>query len=407
MRTKPSAASSAAGLAPDARLLACAIDPATVDTIRQFVIARNWRQAEVIEGGLSTARLRLEAAAAPRLLIVDIDDAADPVESLTALSEISPPDMSVIAIGQYNDLSLYRSLMELGITEYLTKPVTVAAIERALLKDERHAPARSEQKEARIVTLIGARGGVGTTTIAAGVAWCLAEFDKQMVSALDLDLHFGNLALSLDLVPGSGLREALEYPTRIDSRLLGAGALAKSERLRIFAAEESLLEQPKVAPGAVETILNVLRTDCDFIVIDMPRMLDDVARRILSLANAIVVATDLSLSSARDTMRLVELARAVAPAAQRLVVGNQVGASHRGEVGRSDFERVVGLPLDHVIPFEGNVALATSSSGAALPAALRNSKASAALRAIAVQLSGKEAPAKRRVLLPSWLRRSA
>ena len=267
----------------------------------ELIAARNWRNAEVIDGGLVAARGRLEQSSAPRLLIVDVDDVADPVQSLSELADISPAEMSVIAIGQYNDLSLYRDLLELGVTEYLTKPVTVATLERALLKEERRAAPRQEHKEAQIIVLLGARGGVGTTTVAAGIAWCLAEEEKQSVTLVDLDLHFGNLALSLDLVPGSGLREALEYPTRIDSRLLGSATLSKTERLRVLAAEEALIEQPQVAPGALDAVFNVLRADCDFIIIDMPRHLDDVARRVVTLATTICIVTDLSLAAARDT----------------------------------------------------------------------------------------------------------
>ncbi|HXP32187.1 MAG TPA: AAA family ATPase [Stellaceae bacterium] len=406
--SEPGTGTSSASGGP--RLLACLIDPATMQAVHELIAARNWRNAEVIDGGLVAARGRLEQSSAPRLLIVDVDDVADPVQSLSELADISPAEMSVIAIGQYNDLSLYRDLLELGVTEYLTKPVTVATLERALLKEERRAAPRQEHKEAQIIVLLGARGGVGTTTVAAGIAWCLAEEEKQSVTLVDLDLHFGNLALSLDLVPGSGLREALEYPTRIDSRLLSSATLSKTERLRVLAAEEALIEQPKVAPGALDAVFNVLRTDCDFIIIDMPRHFDDVARRVVTLASTICIITDLSLAAARDTIRLIELAKGMSPGARRLIIGNHVGANHRGEVSKADFERAVATPLDHVIPFDATVALATSSTGAALPAAMRTSKAAAAIRAIAIQLSGKQPAAKRALmatLLPSWLKRSA
>ena len=395
------------------RLLACLGDPATAQVIRDFAVAQRWRNAAIVDGGVVAAHGQLQSQAAPNLLIVDIDDTEEPVQALCALAELCPPEMSVIAIGQRNDLNLYRDLIELGVTDYLPKPITVDALGRALRRSKK-AQGEAENTKAQVITLMGARGGVGTTTVAAGLAWCLAHLHHRSVALVDLDLHFGNLALSLDLVPGPGLREALEYPARMDARLLASAILHESPQLSVLAAEEPLIDLPQISTGAADAMVSVLRNDCDFIIFDLPRHLDDNVRRTITIANTIAVVTDLSLTAARDTLRLVELNRVLSPTAKHLVLGNQVGAPHRGEVGRTEFERVVGLGLDHAIPFEAQTALTTASTGMPLPAALRNSKAAAELAVLAQQISGTEAPQRRSFLpskllpgLPSWLKRSA
>jgi pilus assembly protein CpaE len=395
------------------RLLACLADPASAQVIRDFVAAQRWRNASIIEGGVVAAHAQLQQQTAPNLLIVDVDDAEDPVQSLYALAEFCPPEVSVIAIGQRNELALYRDLIELGVTDYMPKPITVQMLERALRRGKR-SHTGDEPSKAQVITLMGARGGVGTTTVAAGLAWCLAHLHHRNVALVDLDLHFGNLALSLDLVPGPGLREALEYPARMDARLLSSAMLHESPQLSVLAAEEPLVDLPQIAAGAADTLVTVLRSDCDFIIFDLPRHLDEVVRRTLTDATSVCVVTDLSLAAARDTLRLVEFNRVLSPTAKHVVLGNQVGAPHRGEVGRAEFERVVGLTLDFAIPFEPQTALTTSSTGTALPAALRNSKAAAEIAAMAQHISGTEAPQKRSRLptkllphLPGWLKRSA
>jgi pilus assembly protein CpaE len=395
------------------RLLACLADPASAQVIRDFVAAQRWRNASIIEGGVVAAHAQLQQQTAPNLLIVDVDDAEDPVQSLYALAEFCPPEVSVIAIGQRNELALYRDLIELGVTDYMPKPITVQMLERALRRGKR-SHTGDEPSKAQVITLMGARGGVGTTTVAAGLAWCLAHLHHRNVALVDLDLHFGNLALSLDLVPGPGLREALEYPARMDARLLSSAMLHESPQLCVLAAEEPLVDLPQIAAGAADTLVTVLRSDCDFIIFDLPRHLDEVVRRTLTDATSVCVVTDLSLAAARDTLRLVEFNRVLSPTAKHVVLGNQVGAPHRGEVGRAEFERVVGLTLDFAIPFEPQTALTTSSTGTALPAALRNSKAAAEIAAMAQHISGTEAPQKRSRLptkllphLPGWLKRSA
>jgi len=400
-------------IATGPRLLACLGDPASAQVVRDFAAAQRWRNAAIVEGGVVAAHDQLQSQTAPNLLIVDVDDTEDPVQALYALAEFCPPEMSVIAIGQRNDLNLYRDLIELGVTDYLPKPITVQMLERALKRNKR-GHGGDEPSKAQIITLMGARGGVGTTTVAAGLAWCLAHLHHRSVAVVDLDLHFGNLALSLDLVPGPGLREALEYPARMDQRLLGSAMLHESPQLSVVAAEEPLVDLPQVAAGAADALVTVLRADCDFIIVDLPRHLEEIVRRTITVATTIGVVTDLSLAAARDTLRLVEFNRVLSPTAKHMVIGNQVGAPHRGEVGRTEFERVVGLSLDGAIPFEAQAALTTSSMGTALPAALRNSKAAAEFAALAEQICGVQAPKKRSLLpkkllpgLPGWLKRSA
>ncbi|HEY3918617.1 MAG TPA: AAA family ATPase [Stellaceae bacterium] len=394
-------------------LLAFLGDPESAQVIRDFAAARRWPNASVLEGGVLAAHGHLQQQPAPTVLIVDIDDAEDPVRAMMALAEIAPPEMNVVAIGRHNDLNLYRELLELGVADYLTKPINVAMFERALRRGKR-GPGGEEPKTAQIIAMIGARGGVGTTTVAAGLAWCLAHLHRRSVALADLDLHFGNLALSLDLVPGPGLREALEYPARMDARLLSSAILHESPQLSVLAAEEPLVDLPEVTPPAVDALVNVLRADHDIVIFDLPRHLDEIVRRTITIATTVAVVTDLSVVAARDTLRLIELNRNLAPSAQHKILGNQVGAPHRGEVGRAEFERVVGRPLDLAIPFEPQTALTTSSTGTALPAALRNSKAAAEIAALAQQIGGVEASQKRSFLptkllprMPGWLKRSA
>jgi pilus assembly protein CpaE len=110
-------------------------------------------------------------------------------------------------------------------------------------------------------------------------------------------------------VPGPGLREALEYPARMDARLLGSAMLHESPQLSVLAAEEPLVDLPQVAAGAADALVTVLRADCDFIIVDLPRHLEEIVRRTITVATTIGVVTDLSLAAARDTLRLVEFNR--------------------------------------------------------------------------------------------------
>ena len=413
-----------AGIPAGPRLLACVIDPENGQVARDLAAAQGWRNPVILDGGVSVAQNYVEKSPPPTLMIVDIDDVEDPVQSLSALAEFCPPDMSVIAIGSRNELSLYRALIDLGVTDYVTKPITLAMMENSLRGEKRpNAGGITPRNQAHIVAFMGARGGVGTTTVAGSVAWALAHVYQKRVALLDFDLHFGNLAMSFDLIPAPGMREALEYPARIDSRLLSTAMLQESPRLKVLAAEEPLVDEIHVAQGAVDAMLNVLRGDNDFIVVDLPRYLGEDVRRLLTLSGSIGIVTDLSLAAARDTLRLSDFAKTLTPAARHLVIGNNVGAKHRGEIAKAEFENVTTIHLDFAVPFEPSAALTTSSTGSVLTAAMRHTKAAGALRDIAMRLGGFEAKTDKKAVpaaqpklpgtlsprsfLPSFLKRSA
>ena len=415
-----------AGLPSGPRLLACIIDPEYGQVARDLSAAQGWRNPIIIEGGVAAAQTYIQKSSPPTLLIVDIDDVDDPVQSLATLAEYCPPDMSVIAVGSRNELTLYRSLIDLGVIDYVTKPITLAMLENSLRGEKRANAGMAPRNQAQIVAFLGARGGVGTTTVAGSVAWALAHVYQKRVALLDFDLHLGNLALSFDLVPAPGLREALEYPARIDSRLLSMAMVQESPRLKVLAGEEPLVDDIHVAPGAVDAMLNVLRGDNDFILVDLPRHLGEATRRLLTLCGAIGIVTDLSLASARDTLRLSDFAKTMTPAARHLNIANNVGAKHRGEIAQAEFERVTAIHLDYAVPFEPAAALTTSSTGNVLTSAMRHTKAAGVMRDIAMRLAGYEQKATKKsmlssltslpklsgglnpgALLPSFLKRSA
>jgi pilus assembly protein CpaE len=390
------------------RLIAFLADDITRETVNRLVAQLGWRNAMIRQGGIAAAAQTIDAAAPPALLLIDISDNEDPLSAMDALAEICPPATRVVTVGTSNDIMLYRRLLAMGVVDYLHKPIAPEALYEALLQAsrpvERAAPAAAT-KEARVIALVGARGGVGTTTLAAGIGWCLSEEHQQRVALLDLDLQFGNLALGLDLEPGRGLREALEHPERIDSLFLSGAMSSAGERLRILSAEEALDDHPLLDPSAVDPLLTALNDDFDCVIVDLPRALDGMARRLLARAETTAIVTDLSLAAMRDTHRLINLMAVLRPGATPLLLANRVGMLSRGEIARAEFEKSIGLKIDYVIPYDAKAASAMAEHGKALPAAARSSKAAAELRRLAATLSG-GAVQPPRSLLKRWLKQA-
>jgi pilus assembly protein CpaE len=372
------------------RFVACVADDVTREAVSRAVTQLGWANAKVRAGGLDAARGSIDITAPPALILVDLSDANEPLEGMHDLQQLCGPSTRFLAIGSINDVSLYRQLVGLGVADYLVKPVSSEVLCEAFVAAMRSQAEPQEARQTRLFAFIGARGGVGTTTVAVSTAWLLAHEFKLRTALVDLDLHFGNLALSLDLEPGRGLREALENPDRTDSMLLASAMVTEGEKLPILATEEPLEEQLAFDGGAVAPLLSALSQDYDCLVVDLPRSLDAMARQVIALADATIIVTDLSLSALRDTVRLVDLAKALDARGKPLLVANQVGADHRGEIGRPEFERGIGGALDQAVPFDVKAAVAAAHGGKAIPEAAAGSKAALELRKLAGRLAGRD-----------------
>ena len=383
--------------------LACIGDEVTRETVNRVVSHLGTLEAKVRAGDLASARKAIDPKAPPDLMLLDISGSADPVTALDEVMQLCPRSTRVLVIGSVNDVSLYRSLTALGVIDYLVKPVSGEVLHDALaaLLDDR-GPEGGAGLQTRITAFLGTRGGIGTTTLSVATAWYFVNEFHQRAALIDLDLHFGTLALGLDLEPGRGLREALEHPERIDSLLISSAMSSAGDRLKVLAGEESLEETMHFHPDGFGPLFELLANDFDQLVIDLPRALDDGSRHVISNTDSFVLVTDLSLAGLRDALRIMDLVKRIGSKGSPIMVASQVGAPHRGEISQREFERGLGQSLDYVISYDPKAAAAMARHGKAMPAAARTSKAAEEILTLAQRLSGRETAKKRSILGRLW-----
>jgi pilus assembly protein CpaE len=383
-------------LAADGRFLAALVDDVTRETVRATALQLGWRNPEVHDGGVEILPSLIAGAVTPSFLLADISDCADPVKALDAVAAQCETATRVVAVGLANDVGLYRRLLAMGVSDYLVKPVPSPLLAEAILAAtaaETEAPEAPQQprKAARLIAMIGARGGVGVTSLALSTGWLLAQ--EQRVVVMDLDLHFGSAALNLDLEHGRGLQDILANPDRIDSLLIGAAMTKAGDRLQLLGAEHPLEHETPAGHEGMAALLGECSGTADFLLADMPRSLNGLSRQVLAAADVIAVVTDLSLPAMRDTRRLLALAKAQRSKVQTMVVANRVsGAS--GEVGRADFEKGIGDKIDIVVPFDAKAAAAAAERGRTLAESAKNPATLASLQALSAAFSGGTAVTK-------------
>jgi len=360
-------------------------DDETAESLRNSVLELGWAPERIYKGGLNNAVQTLSVSASPQILLVDLSDSADPLGDINALAEVCEPGTIVVAIGRVNDVRLYRELIASGIHDYLLKPVAASVMHEALHSAQAalHAPKTEQPAESESTTttvaVIGARGGVGASTVAASLAWASAEEVGRRTALLDFDIHFGVGALSFDLEPGRGLTDALENPARIDSLFIERATVKASENLAVLSAEAPITA-PLLTDGAALLHLHAqVGQTYGTIIMDLPRLFAVQNPLLVAEAKHVVIVTDLTLAAARDTLRLLGFLSAHAPGAKVHLIANKVPAQGQTEVSRKDFEASVESAIGTVLPLEPKLAIAAAQQGKSLAEVGRGSKTAAAL----------------------------
>ncbi|NQU56197.1 MAG: AAA family ATPase [Rhodospirillales bacterium] len=386
-----------------APFLAVVTDDMTRNVMLRVVTENGWSEDQVLEGTALEAIDALAGIPTPETLVIDLSGSIDPVSDINALAQVCMADTRVIAIGDVNDVQLYRHLMDMGVQDYLLKPVSPEDLNVAINRNDDADTATPEDdgKQGRLVAVIGARGGVGASTVSANIAWMMAHEQGLRVALIDLDLYFGTLALALDMEPGLGFREALETPSRIDGLFIERAMVRESENLYILAAEEGLENSFLFDPAALDRLLETLRADFDCVILDLPRFAARSQISTLIPPASVVVVSELTLAGMRDTQRLSKLVKTVTPGSDLSVVVNRVGNSKNGELTIKDFEGGAQLSVDHQIPLDVKSAILAEGAGKTVGEVAKSSKMAQALRDLSRQVSGS---AEDSVQAPLWKR---
>ena len=367
-------------------------DETTLDVLRPVVIEMGWQPEKCNKGGLRNAVQSLSVSASPNILMVDLSESGDPLNDINALAEVCEPGTVVIAVGQVNDVRLYRDLLASGIHDYLLKPLSASQLRDAL--NQAHAvfsaPKANDPDAAKrhiSTAIVGTRGGVGASTLATSLAWLFSADHKLPTALLDLDVHFGTGALALDLEPGRGLTDAIDNPSRIDGLFIERAMIRANDNLAILSAEAPINSPLMTDGSAFVQLEEEFRQVFEMTMIDLPRNMLINFPHLLADVNVVVLATEMTLASARDTIRILSWLKTNAAHAQPIVVANKV-QSGVAEISKADFEASIERKIDVTIPYDAKAAATAAKLGQTFADANRASKASAAIRQLAERIIG-------------------
>ncbi|HEY8565119.1 MAG TPA: AAA family ATPase [Beijerinckiaceae bacterium] len=346
-------------------------------------------------GGPAAAVEAFRNAPTPNVIILESHgERSSLLGPLDTLAEFCDPGTRVLAVGHVNDVVLYRELMRRGVSDYLIAPVAVLDVV-ASISELFAAP--GADPVGRTIAVVGAKGGVGASTVAHNLAWAVSTSLKTSTVIADLDIAFGTAGLDFNQDPPQGIAEAIFAPDRLDANLVDRLLSKCSDHLSLLAAPALLDRTVDLPETAVDGLVDILRASVTTIILDMPHVWTAWARRTLVGADQIVIVAAPELASLRNTKNLYDSLRQSRPNdRQPKVVLNQAGVPKRPEIGVADFAKALGTEIGTVVPFDGQLFGTAANNGQMIAEVQGGAKVAELFSDLAASLTGRAEPKRGR-----------
>ncbi len=329
----------------------------------------SWAQATAAACGIAEPMLvtgtPLQAAAAieqrrlsPTHIILDVGQCGlEVLAEIDALAQQCKVGTRVIAVGDSNDILLYRGLLSRGVIEYLPMPAEPAQVAKLLMTTETAPrpsvpamPAPTSDKSKRVISFFSAGSGDGASTAALNTAFALSQMHPGRTVLIDADYQYGMIAKQLNLSNAYGIRELFEHPERgIDTTLIHRMAVPY-QKLQVITAPSDLQFLPNISTQVIADLITSLKRDYDAIVIDLPHLWTPWIAMLLQHSTHLVLVAQLWLKSVSHAARSTRMVRELDIPLDRLVpVINRSGAKFKEAIKPKDFEKVCGVPIRYTL----------------------------------------------------------
>jgi pilus assembly protein CpaE len=312
-------------------------------------------------GGMAAAIEAYRAAPTPNVILLEADGRGDILAGLDQLATVCDSGTRVVVIGRINDVMLYRELVRRGVSDYVIAPITAIDVVRSICN---LFSAPEAKAVGRIIAVVGAKGGVGASTIAHNVAWAIAR-DLAMDSVVaDLDLAFGTAGLDYNQDPPQGIADAVFSPDRVDTAFVDRLLSKCTDHLSLLAAPATLDRVYDFGVEAFDAIFDTLRATMPCIVLDIPHQWSGWTKRALVSADDILIVAAPDLANLRNTKNIFDLLKASRPNDRPpLYCLNQVGVPKRPEINGGEFAKAIESQPIVTIPFDPQIFGSAANNG--------------------------------------------
>jgi pilus assembly protein CpaE len=339
-------------------------------------------------GGIAAATEAYRGSPTPNVIMLETDGRGDGIlTGLDSLAEYCDAGTRVVVIGRTNDVTLYRELIRRGVSDYMILPVGTIDVVRSICG---LFSAPDAKPVGRILAVVGAKGGVGASTIAHNIAWSVAS-DLSLDSVVtDLDLAFGTAGLDYNQDPPQGIADAVFSPDRIDTAFVDRLLAKCTDHLSLLAAPATLERAYDFGVEAFDGIFDALRATMPCIVLDVPHQWNGWTQRALVSADDILIVAAPDLANLRNAKNLFDYLRAARVNDHKpFYCLNQVGVPKRPEIKPADFAKALEDQPVAVIPFEPQIFGAAANNGQMIAEVSSSHRNAETFRQLAQLLTGR------------------
>ncbi len=352
-------------------------------------------------GGMAAAIEAYRSAPTPNVIVLESDGRNDLLNGLDQLATVCDAGTRVVVIGRINDVTLYRELVRRGVSDYVLAPVGAIDVVRSICN---LFSAPEAKAVGRIIAVVGAKGGVGSSTISHNVAWAIARDLAMDAVVADLDLAFGTAGLDYNQDPPQGIADAVFSPDRVDTAFMDRLLSKCTDHLSLLAAPATLDRVYDFGSEAFDAVFDTLRATMPCIVLDIPHQWSGWTKRALIGADDILIVAAPDLANLRNTKNLFDLLKAARPNDRPpLYCLNQVGVPKRPEIAAAEFAKAIESQPVVSIPFEPQIFGSAANNGQMIAEISANHKSIDMFLQIAQRLTGRSETKKQKSSLLSPL----
>ena len=346
-------------------------------------------------GGAAAAIELYHTAPTPNVIILETETDCDILAGLDELATVCDRGTRVVVIGSASDVAPYRELVRRGVSDYVVGPIETIDVVRSICS----LYAASETLPVgRVVAIVGAKGGVGASTVAHNVAWAIARDLALDSVVIDLDLAFGTAGLDYNQDPLQGIANAISQPERPDTAFMERLLAKCTDRLSLLAAPATLDQVYDFGAEAFDAVFDTLRMTTPCIVLDVPHQWSGWTKRALIGADDILIVAEPDLANMRNTKNMLNVLKASRPNDRPpLYCLNQVGMHRRPEIGAREFAKAIETQPIAAIPSDSRMFGTAANNGQMIAQIAASHRTTALFLEIAQRLTGHAVTKKSRI----------
>ena len=338
-------------------------------------------------GGVATAIENYRTVPTPNVIILETEGGSDILAGLDELATVCDPGTRVVVIGTAHDAAPYRELVRRGVSDYVIGPVDPLAVVRAICS---LFSASEAMPVGRVIAIVGAKGGVGASTVAHNVAWAIARDLALDSVVIDLDLAFGTASLDYNQDPLQGVANAVFSPDRLDTAVMDRLLAKCTDHLSLLASPASLERVYDFGEQAFDAIFDTLRLTTPCIVLDIPHQWSGWTKRALVGADDILIVAEPDLANLRNAKNMLSMLKAARPNDRApLYCLNQVGMPKRPEITVREFAKAIESQPIAAIPLDPKMFGAAANNGQMIAEISASHRTTKLFLQIAQQLTGR------------------